>query len=266
MRFLVLLGRAMPIALSLWLIEVVAYAYGIMSVAIVCVALGAVCGLAITVKFRMTLKDAFESARLGMIVGFLGWCVIVAPAMSLIGYEDDTGPRKRREACIAAIRAAMKQAATDGRAPFDALSRPVESALAKLPDHPLDRPLSVAGLLPILDDPDPNVRAQVILALGRFESVSSTILPLLLQQFDAKEPRIRAAATVSLAGMRPWTTALRDRIFEMLTDEIAEVRSAAVTAVGKIAVFLGDGDLERLRGLELEEETKKGLEHLFPEK
>ncbi len=217
------------------------------------VGLGALSFLMITIVASWKLKEPYtEQEILGM--GYCGGCLglfsgfCLIPVLLWLGYDDDPKARKQEAARFAALDAAFLQVANRPLPPWDRLHPKAVAALQRLPDHPLDRIKTVAELIKRLDNPDPVVQAEVVLALGRYEGLTSQILPLLTARLGFPDPRIRAAATVALAGMRPWTPELEALIFARLTDPDERVQSAAVTAVVQVKHFLPDrGSMDRLR-------------------
>ena len=251
MAILRVLARfGVPIGLVAWILVAVSREGGTFAGAMVSLALGAALGLAWGLRRGLGGYPSYRMARFGAFLGFVGF-VPIACLLNGLGFEDDTGPGKAHRAALAEVEGAMRRAARvpDPDRPYDRLAPEVERAMGGLPDHPMDRPTSVDALIAHLDDPDPAIRAQVALALGRFEGMATRILPLLEARLGSPEPRTRAAAAVALTGMRPWTPSLRDRLLPMLADPDDRVELAAVAAVRKVLPFLGAdrSSVDRLR-------------------
>ena len=221
--------------------------FGIMGAILLNLGLCMLAAFLLGLRSGMTLYESYTFSGLGAVVGLV-MAGLLGPVLSLLGYEEETGPRKEREAAFVAVDAAMRRAATAGLAPFDRSEPGVAAALDRLPESNFARPGIVGDLIQRLDDPDPVVRAEVVLALGRYEGETTRILPLLEVRLKAPDPRMRAAAIVALAGMRPWLPALEAQILAALADPDDRVQVAAVTALLSVKGFLrADQDGDRLR-------------------
>ena len=242
-KILKFLRWVLPAALVCWIIDGVAREWGIFSVIYVCLAAGAILGLILAVLSGLSPLETYRTTRIGLLPGFIAWLVIM-PVLWTLGYEMETAPRKAREAAFLAIKSAMQE---PGDIPFDELRPEVEEALRKLPSHPNDRPDSIAGLTKLLNDPDPLVRSQAMLALGRFEGYADRLMPTFDAGMKSDNPRLRAAALTALTQMRPFTTEMQSPVIPMLADKDWDVRLAAAEAVKRIIPLVREGDARRLR-------------------
>jgi HEAT repeat protein len=226
-----------PPALLCFIFHLVAKEWGSQGVLAICLGLGAVCGFGVAISQNLSPYQTCKMTRAGLLPGLvLGG--ILAAILSWMGYENDTGPGKKHEARLAAVELAMINAARNADLPFDKLLPAVKRELDNLPDHPSDRSISVVGLIARLKHPNPLVRSQAMLALGRYEGYPDRIVPVLEIGMQADEPRMRAAAVTAIAAMRPLSAAMQSQILAMMSDKDRDVQLAAATAAIKTSLLV----------------------------
>lgn len=246
-RLVKIVGAATPLVMAGYLVDGVARECGIMAVCYLCLGSGALLGFLIAIRRKLDLVQIFEATRFGLLPGFLVW-IVLAPVLGGLGYEDDTRPRKEREAAIASLVATMRLAAQHQHLPYNRLQPEVQTAVEKLPGRTHHAKHLVDGLIARLKDPDPLLRSQILLAFGSFEGHSVQLMPTLETAMQSDQPRIRAAATVAMAGMRPFTLPMQERVFSMLSDRNPSVQLTTAATLRRIAHLLNSEDSKlRLR-------------------
>ena len=212
-----------------WLIREIAEIWGITGVVAFCFALGAISGFLISILKGGGIYQTYQAIRFGLLFGFLLF-LILEPLLTYFGYDESGGPRKKQEARLAEVKNVIYRAAGQPNLPFDQLTIPVRSSLSGLSNNTSADRISLKSLAPLLQDPEPKVRAQAALVLGHFENLAPEVLPLLEPILNDPTTTTRAAALIGIAGLRPLPESVHEVITKAASANEPELRHAAELA------------------------------------
>lgn len=111
----------------------------------------------------------------------------------------------------------------------------VAAIIETLTRHTTLGPELVPRLIPLLDDPQPEVREAATAALAHAGPAAAQAVPWLVLLLDDEEPLVRERAAQALGQIAEPTPQIRDALTTATTDEDPLVAAAATTALANLS-------------------------------